>query len=245
MAANPRARWIAVFNVVGRHLPGFRPSTIFDVGANAGDTTENFAARFPEARIHAFEPVPSAFRQLQEAMRSHPRVRCHELALSDRTVSLWMDIPDNTRLARIVPGSGGNPGMIEVRSTTGDAFCADEGLARVDFLKVDTEGHDLDVLRGFEGMLGQQRVGLIDIEVGFLPESERQVPLGTVQAYLDALGYVPFWLHERTLDLYFSGRPMLRRVNMVYVSRELVDANTVEPRSITRLRESAEDGSSP
>jgi FkbM family methyltransferase len=241
MAANPRARWVAVFNVVGRHLPAFRPTTIFDIGANAGDTTEILAERFPEARVHAFEPIPSAYRQLQERMRPYRQVRCHELALSDRTASTWMEVPDNTRLARIVSTPQGGQSAIQVRTMTGDAFSDQERITRIDFLKVDTEGHDLDVLRGLESMLVGQQVGLIDIEVGFLSDSDRQVPLGVVQAHLGGLGYLPFWLHERTLDLYFSGRPMLRRVNMVFVSRQLVDANTVEPRSITRMREAGED----
>ena len=202
-----KASWAAVFNVTRRHLPTLQPRSILDVGADVGETTEIFALRYPDARVDAFEPVPTAYRLLHERMRSFRRVRCHEVALSDRADIVSMDVPDNSRLARIVPPSEAGREMLEVRSITGDAFCSDERIPVVDILKIDTEGHDLAVLQGFEGMLTRQSISLIDVEVGVAPDNDRHVALGTVQRYLDDLGYLPFWLHEPTMDLYFTGRP--------------------------------------
>jgi FkbM family methyltransferase len=232
-----KAAWVAVFNVIGRHLPAFHPTMILDVGANVGDTTGIFATRFPDAVVHAFEPVPSTFRELQEGMQALEQVRCHEVALSDTAGSAMMVVPENPRLARIIDTPEPPPGTtaVAVRSSTGDAFCAAERIDVVDFLKVDTEGHDLAVLRGFGRMLAEHRVGLIDVEVGTSPDNDRHVPHAVIAAYLEGLGYQPFWLHERTMDLYFTGRPILRRVNAVFASQDVVDANTVDPRMLSRL----------
>jgi FkbM family methyltransferase len=229
-----RASWVSVLSIIGRNLPAFRPRTIFDVGANAGITTEIFATRFPEARVHAFEPVPSTFRQLKDRTRSIGQVRCHEVALSDHAGTVEMVVPDNPRLARIVATREPGTEIVEVQATTGDTFCAGERISHVDFLKVDTEGHDLDVLHGFGVMLAGQRIGLIDVEAGVAPDNDRHVPFGALKDYLEGLGYLPFWIHEATLDLYFTGRPILRRVNAVFVSRDVVEANTVTPRRLAR-----------
>jgi len=50
--------------------------------------------------------------------------------------------------------------------TTGFRFLAAEGIERVDILKVDTEGHDLRVLRGFLDFLRQRPVPVIQFEHG-------------------------------------------------------------------------------
>jgi hypothetical protein len=61
-----------------RHLPigadlrvdlervGLNPRVIFDVGANIGQTYRRFRRDFPDAQIHCFEPVNSAFQKLTE-----------------------------------------------------------------------------------------------------------------------------------------------------------------------------------
>ncbi len=51
-----------------------------------------------------------------------------------------------------------------VEATTLDAFLDRHGIARVAFLKVDTEGHDLNVLRGAARSLAEGRIGLIQFE---------------------------------------------------------------------------------
>jgi FkbM family methyltransferase len=50
--------------------------------------------------------------------------------------------------------------------TTLDRFCADEGLERIHFLKLDVEGHELSVLRGASTMLDAGRVNAIQFEFG-------------------------------------------------------------------------------
>lgn len=46
----------------------------------------------------------------------------------------------------------------------GDEFCQENGIDHIDFLKIDTEGHDLNVLRGFGGMLTSGAISVIQFE---------------------------------------------------------------------------------
>jgi hypothetical protein len=48
----------------------------------------------------------------------------------------------------------------------GDSFCEEHGIERIDFLKIDTEGLDLRVLRGFDRMLGSGAVEVVQFEYG-------------------------------------------------------------------------------
>src|SRR4051812_36845319 len=57
------------------------PSTIFDVGANVGQTALKFAIAFPEARIFCFEPVTSTLRKLGKNVQGFRSITCHQLAL--------------------------------------------------------------------------------------------------------------------------------------------------------------------
>ena len=58
-----------------------------------------------------------------------------------------------------------------VQITTLDQFCADEAVERIDLLKIDTEGHEMDVLQGAAQCLREDRIFAIQVEFGetFLP----------------------------------------------------------------------------
>ena len=108
--------------------------------------------------------------------------------------------------------------------TSGDAFCDEHRVERIAFLKIDAEGHDLEVLRGFRKMLEGMRIDLVEAEVGMNPENTRHVPFEVVKAYLERLGYRLFLIYDQARDVPFSGRVILRRSNVVFASARLVDA---------------------
>ncbi len=53
-----------------------------------------------------------------------------------------------------------------VRLSTFDDYCASGNIERVDFVKIDVEGHELSVLRGAKRMLNEGRVGVVQFEYG-------------------------------------------------------------------------------
>src|SRR5687768_17293358 len=72
-------RGIDLFADLDLYLPNTPIRTVFDVGANVGQSATRFAQEFPGAAIHSFEPVASTFEKLSRAVPS--RVRCHQIAL--------------------------------------------------------------------------------------------------------------------------------------------------------------------
>ena len=94
----------------------------------------------------------------------------------------------------------------------------------IGLLKIDAEGHDLEVLYGFERMLKEMRVDLVEAEVGMNPENRRHVPFEAVKRYLEHRGYRLFLIYKQRRETPFGRGAMLRRCNVVFASAKLLDA---------------------
>ena len=125
-----------------RFFPGFSPEVILDVGANVGRTAERWAEAFPEARLHAFEPMPGLFRQLSARLAGQARIACWNLALGDADAAAEMVPGRGPTEGRIARPEEATAQRIPVRIRRGDSFCAEHGIARIGVLKIDTEGYD-------------------------------------------------------------------------------------------------------
>jgi FkbM family methyltransferase len=215
---------IPLVKAVKTHLPGCAPSVIFDVGANNGRIAITLAASFPEATVYAFEPVAETFRALTENASRDPRIRPFNLALGARSRKARMRIKSLSVSNRIAGWRDFLKPSETVTMTSGDNFCGEHGLDRIGFLKIDSEGHDLQVLVGFRKMLTAARIDLVEAEVGMNPENRRHAPFEAVKTYLERFGYRLFLIYEQTYDVPFSGRAVLRRCNVVFVSEKAAKA---------------------
>lgn len=163
----------------------WRPSTIFDVGANTGDWT--IVARQTNATAHLFEPIEALFPGLEQRFAGQPIV-INKLALSDRQGTAQIEIDHGMfAVSSLHHGMGvfnGPKTLQDVQLTTGDAYCAENGIEDIDFLKIDVEGHDLAALRGFSRMLREDRVKLIQFEHNEMAIAPRVL----VRDYYELLG---------------------------------------------------------
>lgn len=142
--------------------------TILDVGANVGTWSTLAATAFPAATIYAFEIVPATFERLRAQTAGSPRIRPVSRGLADRGGRLAIRYhPAASTHATFTEYPHGWTGeTLQCEVTTGDAFLAQEGLAAVDFLKLDVEGAEHLVLQGFAQALAQRRIRFIQFEYG-------------------------------------------------------------------------------
>jgi FkbM family methyltransferase len=140
---------------------------IVDCGANIGTWALAAASRFPNATIHAFEPIPETVVTLEQATATVPKITVHRAALSDTDGVAVMAVDDADRATASLAVAATSPARrnVEVIVTTGDSFMTAHSIDRVRLLKIDAEGHDLVVLRGFEDALSRQLVDIIQFEV--------------------------------------------------------------------------------
>ncbi len=137
-------------------------SIVFDVGANSGNWTHEALERLPHATVHLFEPIPETFADLLQHVGDSDRVRLNELALSDESATellMWTDGRDGTMSsATAPPGTSGRE--LRVRCMTGDDYMASHNIDHIDLLKIDVEGYEMQVLKGFYQAFAR---GVIDV----------------------------------------------------------------------------------
>lgn len=146
---------------------------VFDVGAHVGAWSEAVLAINPALEVHAFEPARDNFAVL--AAKRLPQVVTNNVGLGARAEQRELyTLGTDTQLRSLYRREGlEDDYKIETPRTgepvaliTLDEYCATRGVARIDYLKIDTEGHDLQVLRGARGMLGRRAIRIIQFEYG-------------------------------------------------------------------------------
>jgi FkbM family methyltransferase len=165
---------------------------VFDIGANVGQTALQMARSFPGASIHAFEPVPSVFRRLSDNTHGLTSIRTHNLALgsSEQTVKIRKIESDSIQTTRVLESTGNDLEDYDtVKVSTVDSFCASNGIDKISLLKSDTEGFDLDVLRGSSASLEAGKIDYILSEACFDRRDKQHTCLFDIIEFLDPLGY--------------------------------------------------------
>jgi len=153
-----------------RTLEAFEPTCIFDVGGNTGDWSRMVAELFPRAMIHAFEIVPDTYRQFVESTRHLPNVIANDFGLSsdDEVVHINVGRQSDTATAFKIEGMRSHDEYygrtVPCRARRGATYVEERGVERIDFLKIDVEGMDLRVIRGFGDQL--RRARLVQFEYG-------------------------------------------------------------------------------
>jgi len=155
---------------LGSQLP--RSSVLFDVGANAGEYSCLLAEHFPEAAIYSFEPSPRTYAILKNRVAHLQRVQtfCCGLSSSDSEARLYSNA-EGSGLASMHKRRLAHFGIAfdqsePVTMTTVDGFSDEQSIGRIDFLKIDVEGHELEVLKGAEKRLAADRISAIQFEFG-------------------------------------------------------------------------------
>lgn len=209
-------------------LPDYRVQTVFDVGANVGQSAQDYLEKFPGARIYSFEPVRSTFLQLENNLKGQDRVHCFQLAFGALPQQGAMVLEGKSVMfflsgqSRPAP-QGGNVITEQVEVATLDEFCRKHQVERISYIKIDTEGGDMDVLQGAEHLLAQQRIDLVQLEAGMNIHNTWHVALETLKQHLESRNYFLFGVYEQVHE-WPAKEPQLRRANPVFISRRMIDA---------------------
>jgi FkbM family methyltransferase len=132
---------------------------VFDVGSNTGQFAESFLAWRPRAYVHAFEPQVSALEAMQSLLGAYERVRFNAFALGAEpcTRNFFVSrfdqassfLPNGEVLARGVGGIDFTTReQIEVEIHTLADYVREQGIARIDLLKLDVQGFEIEVFKG-------------------------------------------------------------------------------------------------
>ena len=210
-------RGVSFFQDARQWIGGVRFDVIFDVGANVGQSAHVFAEENPQAQIYCFEPVARAHEELRRNVAHLPRVKTYKLAMGSYNHSQMIHVPQESSLASFEQFTGETTDE-RVDVATVDEFSATFGIALIDLLKIDTEGHDVDVLQGAFRML-TGRVNFVQVEASFCEGNKRFIAL---DRFVDLLGfgYEIFGIYDQMAHP--TGRPSIAYMNAVFVNSTLL-----------------------
>jgi len=146
----------------------------FDVGANVGNYSKLLARHFSRARIYSFEPMPVSYSIASENLKQYPNVvllnfgfssninnlqKIHTYAgdNSSSHASLYKEVFTEIHHAKKIE-------EVSIKLDTIDNFCTNNNIEKINFLKIDTEGHEMEVLKGAINMITSGRIDIIQFE---------------------------------------------------------------------------------
>ena len=181
---------------------------VYDVGANTGDSTLWLADRCKF--VYAFEPSPLPFAVLQKRIEGLQNVQAYPTGLfsvaSRRTVFHYrhwtlLDVDEkdpryhNTRYHPAQPS--GLKGEFKANFTTLDIVTKLVGTPSPDFIQIDVDGHEYQVLLGGMGLLATKRP-ILYAEVGRYTMAQVGNSPEELFRYLDALDYYLVANHDES-----------------------------------------------
>lgn len=179
------------------------PGLVLDVGSNIGAYAVPWAGRCPQAIVHCFEPHPASLARLRRNVELNgldARVHLHALALSDTTGEAVLHAiradDGNQGLSTLRPdilgSAASTPLSVPVRRLD-DVLAGETSPVRL--IKVDVQGHELEVLRGGRAIIERDRPPIImeheDVLFASAQAAERKAELGD---FLEQLGYAALYV---------------------------------------------------
>lgn len=166
----------------------------FDVGAHHGETAMELLRSFPTVKVHSFEPLPANFAIL-ERETENMGTRNVNAAVTENSGTVTIELGASDAHTHVHHGAGG----VVVPAVTVDDYMREQGLDRIDLLKIDVEGHEEMVLRGALDHLSSGSIEFVFCECDFtLRADEPHGHFRVIFDLLEPLGY-------RVVSFYTSG----------------------------------------
>ena len=166
---------------------------LFDVGGHIGEYSKVFLKRFPKGTSVLFEPSAAHMEMAKQALPK--RVRFFSVALSahegvgtlykDRQISGLASLTKRNLDFRDLHLNIAEKVILR----TLDSVMHEIEVDRIDLLKIDVEGHGLDVLNGAEKTIAEGRIGMVQFEFGGC-NLDTRTTMADFFRFFEARGYV-------------------------------------------------------
>ncbi|MEZ5001654.1 MAG: FkbM family methyltransferase [Chitinophagales bacterium] len=184
-----------------------KDAVIFDVGANAGYLTLFFADMVTNGHVHAFEPTHYAIQKLVKNASLNPelkkRITVNQCFVSDQdnqkdlvAYSSW-PLTGNESTHSIHKGVAKS--TEDVTSITLDSYCDKHSIDRLDLIKIDTDGHEFDVLTGAQNVIKRFQPQIV-FEVGGYILDEQNTPFEGFIDFFNDLGYKIYTIKGKVIE---------------------------------------------
>ncbi|MDI6046607.1 FkbM family methyltransferase [Flavobacterium yafengii] len=182
---------------------------IFDVGANQGQTILKIKSLFPDSNLHSFEPSKICFKELSQKFENNEKLILNNLAVGAERGVLEFNEYSWSALNSFLKRAYSKSGIIDtyfVDIIAVDDYCRENNIPYINLLKTDTEGFELNVLKGASKMMSKNKVQFVFVEVFFYENYIGQSSFGDIYNLLLEKGFnlIRFYDFEYTNDGYAS-----------------------------------------
>lgn len=167
---------------------GFNPGTVIDVGVHYG--TSELQGGFPDAYHILIEPLQE-LEQRMKAILGKVKGEYHLVACSSQAGIMEIFVPDSTAGATLISELGHEKNR-KIPVETLDLLCSNRELARPILLKTDTQGFDLEVVKGGVELLKDIEVVVMEVNM-FRPRGRTNLP---------DFGEIVCWMRDHNFSVY-------------------------------------------
>jgi len=203
---------------------------VFDVGANFGIMSLQFAKTASYGHIYAFEPTHYAFKRLLKNLQLNPTIAQRINPIKSFLSDVTRKNPKITAFSSWKVGGkiggklhpvhfGATKSTVGVGAITLDDFCRREKITRIDFVKIDTDGHEYEVLKGATNTISKFRPVII-FEVGDYTLKEKNIDFNFFLDYFFRLNYKLYDTKSSkklTRENYYSVVPHLSTTDLIAI----------------------------
>jgi FkbM family methyltransferase len=145
---------------------GFDPATAIDVGAYVGEWTRTFKRIFPRARVLMVEPQPKYLDRLRNIVSTLIEVEVAPVLLGARqNPSVPFRLCESASSVLIESANNEPVTTVSLPMNTLDEVTCNSVFAKCDFIKLDAQGYELEVLKGGERTLSSAAAVLLEVNL--------------------------------------------------------------------------------
>lgn len=175
-------------------------AVIFDVGANIGSICLPLANVLSKSTVYAFEPTNFAFQKLLKNLELNPHLKDRVFPVQTfvseehtenstlQAFASWRIDGKEDGAEKIHSVHGGTQKTTTNRQIKIDEFVKENNISRLDYLKIDTDGHELYVLRGAKETLLKFKPTIV-FEVMNYELASQGLTFGDLEDFLKPLNY--------------------------------------------------------
>lgn len=215
--------------------------TFIDVGANIGYISAFALGLVGKAgEVHSFEPVPQYLEKLQKIQKDNPAYRHHinGVALGENEGAAIISVTNlkNIGWNTMVPGLMSKDTIKEeigITVSTLDRYLSQRNIQRLRFVKIDTEGYEFPVIKGFQQYLrSTKELPILVIEVAPTAYPGLKSSLAEFSDFMKNLGYIAWSIDLANL---VEVKKLKETTDVVFLPRSLLQHDAAPDGNLTSL----------
>jgi FkbM family methyltransferase len=196
--------------------------TIFDIGANIGQSIKRFRRKFNKSKIYSFEPNPEIFKDLVEIQKKDSNLKVFNFAFSNKdSITKLFSYKESGQNSLYPIKNKNKKNFFKVNTRKISTFMKKNKIKKIDLLKIDTQGSELDIIKGCGNYL--KKILIIEIELIFNDIYNKNT-ISEIEKILSKFGFIT-WDIPNIVKFPRSDIDRIYFADILFVNTKLINCN--------------------